>query len=191
MSDDFRQQLETFLTALKADEKQLETSNKLLSDFDKLTFITDGNIFHNADELDSFDHEIKTLTEELHKIKTENQSLKKSIKDLDDQAKKDSTKYKMDTEGLNEKIKILQQSLDMYSNKSNESDNIVLRLENQIQELRNDNINMTTKYKTMLDEIEINNKNIKKNFTLEKTIQDLTEENEQLHVTIKVCFKLK
>jgi hypothetical protein len=92
----------------------------------------------------------------------------------------------MDTEGLNEKIKILQQSLDMYSNKSNQSDNIVLRLENQLQELRNDNISMATKYKTMLDEIEINNKNIKKNFTLEKTIQDLTEENEKLHETIKV-----
>src|SRR5690606_19105653 len=47
------------------------------------------------------------------------------------------------------------------------------------------NINMAMKYKTMQDEMEINNKNVKKNFVLEKTIQDLAEENERLCAQIK------
>jgi hypothetical protein len=40
MSDDFRQQLETFFKSL--DSKQQDSHNKLLENFDKLTFITDG-----------------------------------------------------------------------------------------------------------------------------------------------------
>jgi chromosome segregation ATPase len=91
----------------------------------------------------------------------------------------------MEVEGHLEKIKILQSTLDMYSSKSDDCDNIINKLENKIVEMKNDNLTLTNKYRALHDEMEINNKNVRKNFILETTIKNLTEENEKLAAEIK------
>jgi chromosome segregation protein len=144
------------------------------------------------EDLEGIENEITTLS-------TENETLKNKIEDLNKIIKNNELKFKMEadkTEGLNEKIKILQNSLNSYSNKSNETEMTIQKLNQTNNELKNDYSNLMNKYHTLLDEMEIYNKNVKKNFSLEVNIKELTEENEKLAEMIKTLqnsedFKIK
>ena len=83
------------------------------------------------------------------------------------------------TEGLSEKIKILQNTLETYSNKSNEKETKINSLNHQLSEMKNEYSILKTKYTSLQDEMEIYNKNVKKNFSLEVTVKELAKENEK------------
>lgn len=151
------------------------------------------------EDLEGIESEITNLNSEVAKLNSDNGVLEKRINELLGVIKNHELKSKIDAEkveGLNEKIKILQSTLDSYSNKSNETDFVISKMNQTITDLKNENSNLMNKYHTLLDEMEINNKNVKKNFTLEVTIKQLTEENEKLAEDLKKLqnsedFKIK
>jgi chromosome segregation ATPase len=143
------------------------------------------------EDLEGIESEITNLNAEITKLNSENSFLQNKIEELLKIIKNNEVKSKMEadkTEGLNEKIKILQNTLDSYSNRTNEGEIVIAKLNQAISELKNDNSNLMNKYHTLLDEMEINNKNVKKNFALELTIKELTEENQKLS---KLCKTLR
>lgn len=135
--------------------------------------------------MDGFEQEINNLTSENEKLLKDKELLNQKLSEANEKIKTLEKKKDRENEGLYEKIKILQNTLDLYSNKSNESEETVKKLENQISELKMENSDVKAKHDNLVYEMEINYKNLKNNFLLEKNIKDLTEENEKLLTQIK------
>jgi chromosome segregation ATPase len=130
--------------------------------------------------LDGFEHEISTLSNENEKIKQEKDTISNKLGLAQEKLKESHKKKESENEGLYEKIKILQNTLDVYSNKSNQSEELAQKLEKQIEDFKIENSDLKAKINDLVYEMEINYKNVKNNFVLEKNIKDLTEENEKL-----------
>jgi hypothetical protein len=140
------------------------------------------------EDLEGIESEITNLNMEISKLSSENQKLINKCEELTKIIKNSEIKAKMEldkNEGLHEKIKILQNTIHSFSHKTNEKDLIVQKLNQELLEIKIENSNLINKLNTLQDELEINNKNVKKNFSLECTIKDLTEENENLFKTLK------
>jgi len=131
--------------------------------------------------LDGFEQEISTLTNENEKLKQEKDGISKKLSEAQEKLKDSQKKKESENEGLYQKIKILQTTLDLYSNKSNQSEEKVQKLEQQIEDLKVENSDLKAKINDLVYEMEINYKNVKNNFVLEKNIKDLMEENEKLN----------
>lgn len=134
--------------------------------------------------MDGFEQEISTLSNENEKLKQENDSISKKLGEAQEKLKESQKKKESENEGLYQKIKILQNTLDLYSNKSNQVEEQVQKLENQNEDLKVENSDLKGKINDLVYEMEINYKNVKNNFVLEKNIKDLTEENEKLNLKI-------
>lgn len=140
------------------------------------------------EDLEGIESEITSLNDQVAKSNQESSQLNSKVLELTKLLKQNETKAKLEadkSEGQLEKIKILQNTIDSYTSKTNESETTIQKLNNTIAELKNDYSNLMNKYHTLLDEMEISNKNVKKNFTLELNVKLLTEENEKLSATIK------
>ncbi len=131
--------------------------------------------------MDGFEQEISTLTNENEKLKQEKDGISKKLSEAQEKLKDSQKKKESENEGLYQKIKILQTTLDLYSNKSNQSEEKVQKLEQQIEDLKVENSDLKAKINDLVYEMEINYKNVKNNFVLEKNIKDLMEENEKLN----------
>lgn len=82
---------------------------------------------------------------------------------------------------MNQKVTILQNTLEETSKQQNERD----KLKQEIVNKESDYILLQSKYLSLNSEIEIYKKSLKKNFNMEKEIKQLTDENE------KLCYQLK
>jgi chromosome segregation ATPase len=183
--EEFKQKFEEFYQSIS---QKMELSNEIKAEYDHLNEILSKLNLLSDEDFEEIQTDIESKMKQIDDLKVENDQFKKKIEDHQDNKQNSENikiKHKMEKEGLIEKIKILQNSLDDYSSKANDRDQIILKQEAIISELKNDCTNYKNKYLQLQDEMEINNKNIKKNFSLEKRIQDLTEENEDLAKKIK------
>ena len=135
--------------------------------------------------MEGFESEINNLNLENEKVTNEKDQLNKKISELNESLKNLEKKKERENEGLYEKIKILQNTVDLYAKKSNESDSTVNILETKLSEQKFENSDLKSKNDNLVYEMEINYKNLKNNFLLEKNLKDLTEENDKLISQIK------
>ena len=171
MADAFKENLEKFLISLieKIQDKNLlpeiqSQYDSLMDEFLKANFISQ----------EEFD---KILEQEL----TENESQINKLKTENEKISNDFQMISIQKEGLLQKIEILQNSLENFSKKEKE-------IENLNKEISNQKINydlLKSEYEKLKEVCEINQKNLKKFFNMEKSNQILTEENEKLHEEIK------
>jgi chromosome segregation ATPase len=125
------------------------------------------------------------LTKDNEKLSLEKESFRLKLTESEDKIAKINKKAGSENEGLYEKIKILQNTLDKYSQKTKENDENKTKLEEEISQLKLELSDVKGKHDNIVYEMEINYKNMKNNFILEKTIKDLTEENDKLIKQIK------
>jgi len=146
--------------------------------------------------LDGFEQEIESLNTENEKLITEKEALSKRLIESQEKLKESQKKKESDNEGLYQKITILQNTLDIYSNQSNQAQESVQKLEKLNEDLKLENSDLKARINGLVYELEINYKNQKNHFVVEKNLKDTTEENEKLKKRIVELesiedFKLK
>lgn len=144
--------------------------DEIMDELHHLNLLTD-------EELDYFSKDIEALKDENHKLKEEKELGKSQLYELQNSL---NSKIKSETGILQERLQILQESYDKEKIKSTSLSSNLTLLESQLSDLQSTHSNLTSKYNGLLDELEINNKNVKKNFTLEKQVKELTEERSKL-----------
>jgi hypothetical protein len=137
------------------------------------------------EEFEDIDSDLAHYEKETELLKNENSTLKKANDESSNNQSKNVKILEMEKEGLVEKIRILQNTLDESAKSSNSRDFLIEKMDQSISNLRNDHSGLLTKYNQMCDEMEIYKKNAIKIFLLEKTVQELTKENEKLSEQIK------
>lgn len=146
--------------------------------------------------MDGFEQEIESLNTENEKLISEKEALSKRLIDTQEKLKESQKKKESDNEGLYQKITILQNTLDIYSNQSNQAQESAQKLEKLNEDLRLENSDLKGRINSLVYELEINYKNQKNHFVVEKNLKDTTEENEKLKKRIVELesvedFKLK
>ena len=168
----------------------LVTKNDLISEINFLLVsnlleeLQTANIISDED-LEGFDQTIQTQSKEIEILKEKAQAvsqLKQTVIDLEKQLEaakaisSNEIKQKIEIESLKDKAKVLNSSFDKEKLRNEQLQSKVSLLELQIQEANNSLGQLSIKYNNLMDENEINNKNLKKNFQLEKQIKELTDE---------------
>ena len=178
MAEEFKGHLEKFLLDVLGNigepsliEKFQEEYNKLMDEFIKLNFVAKEKIDSIVE--DSLSDSVKQINE----LKEEKMSLAKQNTELIEKNKLLNIK----NEEIAQKFSVLEKSL----NKSTNDLKNIKVLEQKLNELQADYDLMKSKYDAKNDEISMYKKNLKKYYTMEKEINQLTLENEKLSVKMR------
>ena len=178
MAKEFKGHLEKFLLDVLGNigepsliEKFQEEYNKLMDEFIKLNFVAKEKIDSIVE--DSLSDSVKQINE----LKEEKMSLAKQNTELIEKNKLLNIK----NEEIAQKFSVLEKSL----NKSTNDLKNIKVLEQKLNELQADYDLMKSKYDAKNDEISMYKKNLKKYYTMEKEINQLTLENEKLSVKMR------
>ena len=175
--DDLKNKIEIFFQNLSSKIEDKNEVEKLQPEFEKIMEDLHHMNFLTDEDLEDFSKDIETLKEENSKLKADNDQMTKNIQEFENTHK---LKLNEETKVLQERLKIMQDSLDKEISKSQSFSSDAANLQSKCNELQNNNMNLSKKYNSLLDEVEINNLNVKKNFSLEKQVKDLSEEKETL-----------
>jgi len=189
MAEEFKKHLEAYLLDILGKvgdpdliEKYQDDYNQLMDEFIKYNFIS-------KEKIDSIvDSSLSESEKQIKDLKEENNNLTKLNSELNEKNKLLSIK----NEEISQKFSVLEKSLSK-STMDLKNKNI---LEKKYNDLQSDYDLLKSKYAQIQDEISMHKKNLKKYYTMEKEIVQLTEENEKLSVKIKeissdVNYKLK
>ena len=178
MAKEFKGHLEKFLLDVLGNigepsliEKFQEEYNKLMDEIIKLNFVAKEKIDSIVE--DSLSDSVKQINE----LKEEKMSLAKQNTELIEKNKLLNIK----NEEIAQKFSVLEKSL----NKSTNDLKNIKVLEQKLNELQADYDLMKSKYDAKNDEISMYKKNLKKYYTMEKEINQLTLENEKLSVKMR------
>ena len=178
MAEEFKGHLEKFLLDVLGNigEPSLITKfqdeyDKLMDEFIKLNFVAKEKIDSIVE--DSLSDAVKQINE----LKEEKMSLAKQNTELIEKNKLLNIK----NEEIAQKFSVLEKSL----NKSTNDLKNIKVLEQKLNELQADYDLMKSKYDAKNDEISMYKKNLKKYYTMEKEINQLTLENEKLSVKMR------
>ena len=178
MAEEFKDHLEKFLLDVLGNigepsliEKFQKEYDKLMDEFIKQNFVAKEKIDSIVE--DSLSDSVKQINE----LKEEKISLTKQNTELIEKNKLLNIK----NEEISQKFSVLEKSL----NKSANDLKNIKALEQKLNELQADYDLMKSKYDAKNDEISMYKKNLKKYYTMEKEINQLTLENEKLSVKMR------
>ena len=178
MAEEFKGHLEKFLLDVLGNigepsliEKFQKEYDKLMDEFIKQNFVAKEKIDSIVE--DSLSDSVKQINE----LKEEKMSLAKQNTELIEKNKLLNIK----NEEIAQKFSVLEKSL----NKSTNDLKNIKVLEQKLNELQADYDLMKSKYDAKNDEISMYKKNLKKYYTMEKEINQLTLENEKLSVKMR------
>ena len=178
MAKEFKDHLDKFLLDVLGNigepsliEKFQDEYDKLMDEFIKQNFVAKEKIDSIVE--DSLSDSVKQINE----LKEEKISLTKQNTELIEKNKLLNIK----NEEISQKFSVLEKSL----NKSANDLKNIKALEQKLNELQADYDLMKSKYDAKNDEISMYKKNLKKYYTMEKEINQLTLENEKLSVKMR------
>ena len=177
MAEEFKKHLENYLSDILINisptliEKFQDEYDKLMDEFIKQNFIPKENI-------DSIiNNSLSDSVKQINELKEEKSSLSKQNNELIEKNKLLNIK----NEEIAQKFSVLEKSL----NKStNDLKNIKI-LEQKLNELQADYDLLKSQYAAKQDEISMYKKNLKKYYSMEKEIKQLTSENEKLSIKMR------
>ena len=168
-------------------ENLIENSNWIQNISKELEKELQDTNFLSDEDLEKFDDDFKKQLAEIDNLKERCKNYQEQAKSYENSMisnSQDEKKWKMEIEVLKDKIKFFNKdSGDLKEQNSSLLEKINL-LETEIAELNSKLNQLTFKYNNLLDENEINNKNLKKNFQLERQVKELNEELECLKAKI-------
>ena len=177
MAEVFKEHLEKYLLDILGNidpnliQKFQDEYEKLMDEFIKQKFVSKEKIDSIVEE--SLSDSVKQINE----LKDEKASLNKQISELNEKNKLLNIK----NEEIAQKFSVLEKSL----NKSTNDLKNIKALEQKLKESQSDLELLKSKYDAKEDEISMYKKNLKKYYSMEKEIKQLTTENEKLSLKIR------
>ena len=178
MAEEFKGHLEKFLLDVLGNIGEPSLIQKFQDEYDKLMDEFIKQKFVAKEKIDSIvEDSLSDSVKQINELKEEKISLTKQNTELIEKNKLLNIK----NEEISQKFSVLEKSL----NKSANDLKNIKALEQKLNELQADYDLMKSKYDAKNDEISMYKKNLKKYYTMEKEINQLTLENEKLSVKMR------
>jgi hypothetical protein len=178
MAEEFKGHLEKFLLDVLGNIGEPSLIKKFQDEYDKLMDEFIKQNFVAKEKIDSIvEDSLSDSVKQINELKEEKISLTKQNTELIEKNKLLNIK----NEEISQKFSVLEKSL----NKSANDLKNIKALEQKLNELQADYDLMKSKYDAKNDEISMYKKNLKKYYTMEKEINQLTLENEKLSVKMR------
>ena len=178
MAEEFKGHLEKFLLDVLGNIGEPSLITKFQDEYDKLMDEFIKQKFVAKEKIDSIvEDSLSDSVKQINELKEEKMSLAKQNTELIEKNKLLNIK----NEEIAQKFSVLEKSL----NKSTNDLKNIKVLEQKLNELQADYDLMKSKYDAKNDEISMYKKNLKKYYTMEKEINQLTLENEKLSVKMR------
>ena len=178
MAQEFKDHLEKFLLDVLGNIGEPSLIKKFQDEYDKLMDEFIKQNFVAKEKIDSIvEDSLSDSVKQINELKEEKISLTKQNTELIEKNKLLNIK----NEEISQKFSVLEKSL----NKSANDLKNIKALEQKLNELQADYDLMKSKYDAKNDEISMYKKNLKKYYTMEKEINQLTLENEKLSVKMR------
>ena len=179
MAEEFKKHLDSFLMQIlgKIGDNP-ESIQNFQDEYDKLIDEFSKNNFVKKEEVESIiDSSLAESEKQIKELKEEKTILTKQNTELSEKNKLLSIK----NEEISQKLSVLEKSFNRSTlDLKNKND-----LEQKLNEKQSDYDLLKSKYAAIQDEISMCKKNLKKFYTMEKEISQLTEENEKLSLKIR------
>ena len=178
MAEEFKSHLEKYLLDILSNIGEQTLIQKFQDEYDKLMDEFIKQNFLPKEKIDSIVEEsLSDSVKQINELKEEKASLTKQNSELAEKNKLLNIK----NEEIAQKFSVLEKSL----NKStNDLKNITI-LEQKLNELQADYDLLKSQYAAKQDEISMYKKNLKKYYSMEKEIKQLTSENEKLSIKMR------
>ena len=179
MAEEFKKHLDSYLVQIlgKIGDNP-ESIQSFQDEYDKLIDEFSKNNFVKKEEVESIiDSSLAEYEKQIKELKEEKASLTKQNTELSEKNKLLNIK----NEEISQKLSVLEKSF----NKSTLDLKNKNELEQKLNEKQSDYDLLKSKYAAIQDEISMCKKNLKKFYTMEKEITQLTEENEKLSLKIR------
>ena len=175
MAEEFKSHLEKYLLDILSNISEQTLIEKFQDEYDKLMDEFIKQNFLPKEKIDSIvEDSLSDSVKQINELKEEKASLTKQNSEL-------AEKNKLLNEEIAQKFSVLEKSL----NKStNDLKNITI-LEQKLNELQADYDLLKSQYAAKQDEISMYKKNLKKYYSMEKEIKQLTSENEKLSIKMR------
>ena len=178
MAEEFKSHLEKYLLDILSNISEETLIEKFQDEYDKLMDEFIKQNFLPKEKIDSIvEDSLSDSVKQINELKEEKASLTKQNSELADKNKLLNIK----NEEIAQKFSVLEKSL----NKStNDLKNITI-LEQKLNELQADYDLLKSQFAAKQDEISMYKKNLKKYYSMEKEIKQLTSENEKLSIKMR------
>ena len=178
MAEEFKSHLEKYLLDILSNISEQTLIAKFQDEYDKLMDEFIKQNFLPKEKIDSIvEDSLSDSVKQINELKEEKASLTKQNSELAEKNKLLNIK----NEEIAQKFSVLEKSL----NKStNDLKNITI-LEQKLNELQADYDLLKSQYAAKQDEISMYKKNLKKYYSMEKEIKQLTSENEKLSIKMR------
>ena len=178
MAEEFKSHLEKYLLDILSNISERTLIDKFQDEYDKLMDEFIKQNFLPKEKIDSIvEDSLSDSVKQINELKEEKASLTKQNSELAEKNKLLNIK----NEEIAQKFSVLEKSL----NKStNDLKNITI-LEQKLNELQADYDLLKSQYAAKQDEISMYKKNLKKYYSMEKEIKQLTSENEKLSIKMR------
>ena len=178
MAEEFKDHLEKFLLDVLGNIGEPSLIQKFQDEYDKLMDEFIKHNFVSKENIDSIvDASLSESEKQIKELKEEKASLTKQNNDLIDKNKI----LNKNNEEIAQKFSVLEKSL----NQSTIDLKYKAVLEQKVKELQSDKELLESKVKAKDDEIAMYKKNLKKYYSMEKEIKQLTAENEKLSIKMR------
>ena len=178
MAEEFKSHLEKYLLDILGNIADLNLIEKFQKEYDRLMDEFIKKNFLSKEKIDSIVEEsLSDSVKQINELKEEKSSLNKQNSELNEKIKLLNIK----NEEIAQKFSVLEKSL----NKSTNDLKNIKVLEQKLSESQSDFELLKSKYDAKEDEISMYKKNLKKYYSMEKEIKQLTAENEKLSIKLR------
>ena len=178
MAEEFKSHLEKYLLDILGNIADQNLIQKFQDEYDRLMDEFIKKKFLSKEKIDSIVEEsLSDSVKQINELKEEKSSLSKQNSELNEKIKLLNIK----NEEIAQKFSVLEKSL----NKSTNDLKNIKVLEQKLSESQSDFELLKSKYDAKEDEISMYKKNLKKYYSMEKEIKQLTAENEKLSIKLR------
>ena len=178
MAEEFKSHLEKYLLDILGNIADQNLIQKFQDEYDRLMDEFIKKNFLSKEKIDSIVEEsLSDSVKQINELKEEKSSLSKQNSELNEKIKLLNIK----NEEIAQKFSVLEKSL----NKSTNDLKNIKVLEQKLSESQSDFELLKSKYDAKEDEISMYKKNLKKYYSMEKEIKQLTAENEKLSIKLR------
>ena len=178
MAEEFKSHLEKYLLDILGNIADQNLIQKFQDEYDRLMDEFIKKNFLSKEKIDSIVEEsLSDSVKQINELKEEKSSLSKQNSELNEKIKLINIK----NEEIAQKFSVLEKSL----NKSTNDLKNIKVLEQKLSESQSDFELLKSKYDAKEDEISMYKKNLKKYYSMEKEIKQLTAENEKLSIKLR------
>ena len=178
MAEEFKSHLEKYLLDILGNIADQNLIQKFQVEYDRLMDEFIKKNFLSKEKIDSIVEEsLSDSVKQINELKEEKSSLSKQNSELNEKIKLLNIK----NEEIAQKFSVLEKSL----NKSTNDLKNIKVLEQKLSESQSDFELLKSKYDAKDDEISMYKKNLKKYYSMEKEIKQLTAENEKLSIKLR------